>query len=425
MFISPILFTVSLAIAADVGEAQSHDWPQWRGANRDGVSKETGLLKKWPESGPPVAWTAKGLGGSYCTPSVAAGRVFGMGYVNDKEVIWALNEKDGSKLWEKEVAAKAGKFGHNTGSRSTPTVDGNLVYALGINGDLVCVKADTGDRVWAKSLPADFGGKMMSGWGWSESALIDGDRLICSPGNDKAAIVCLNKKNGETLWKSEIPNCGGAGYSSPVKAKLGNIEMYITLLGKSAGAVAVNAKDGKLLWRYAKVGNGTANIPTVIVRGDTVFCSSGYGTGAAVLKMSPEGKDGVKIDEVVFHPGKTLQNHHGGMLLIGDHVYLGHAHNNGFPTCVEFKTGKIVWQEDRGPGTGSAAFSAADGMLYVRYENGLMALIEANPKEYNLVSTFRIPNHSGLKSWPHPVIANGKLFIRDQEQMICFDVKAK
>jgi len=425
MICQSVFLVLSMVLPAADTEAAGFDWPQWRGPQRDGVSRETGLLKKWPADGPPIAWKATGLGGSYCTPSVAGGKVFGMGYVNDEEVIWAVSEKDGSQLWMKKVATKAGKFGHNTGSRSTPTVDGDRVYAVGINGDLICVKAADGETVWTKNYAKDFSGKMMSGWGYSESVLIDGDKVICTPGADKSAIVALDKKTGATIWQSEVAGAGGAGYSSIVKAQLGKVKMYVTLLGKTAGCVAVNADNGKLLWKYEKVGNGTANIPTVVVKDDTVFCSTGYGTGTAVLKMSPDGADGVKVEEIVFHPGKTLQNHHGGMVLIGDHVYMGHAHNNGFPTCVEFKTGKIVWQEDRGPGTGSAAFSAADGMLYVRYENGLMALIEANPKEYKLISTFRIPNHSALKSWPHPVIANGKLYIRDQDQLICFDVKAK
>jgi len=230
--------------------------------------------------------------------------------------------------------------------------------------------------------------------------------------------------DGKTVWMSEIAGHGGAGYSSIIKAKLGKTTMYATLLGKAGGAVAVNAADGKLLWKYAKMSNGTANIPTMLIRDEYVFTATGYGAGAAVLKMK-ETSSGIDVEEVIFHPGKTLQNHHGGMVLVGDHVYLGHAHNNGFPTCVEFKTGTIKWQEERGPGTGSAAIAAADGMIYLRYQNGVMALIEANPTKYNLVSSFKLPEPSSSPSWPHPVIANGKLIIRDQEKLMSFDIKAK
>ncbi len=398
------------------------DWPQWRGPNRDAVSKETGLLKKWPEKGPPIAWTATGLGGGYSTPSVAGGKIFGMSYRDGAEVVWAINEKDGKELWNKTIA-KAGRVGYGEGSRSTPTVDGDRIYCVGTTGDLVCLKADNGDVVWTKNYGKDFKGRMMSGWGYSESVLIDGDRVICTPGADKAAIACLNKMTGEVIWTSEIANCGGAGYSSIMPAQVGKTKLYITIMGRSSGCVAVDAKDGKLLWKYAKIGNGTANIPTVLVRDDIVFCSTGYGAGAAVLKMVGDSDGGVKVEEVVFHNGNSLQNHHGGMVLVGDHVYLGRGHNNGFPTCVEFATGKIAWKEDRGPGTGSAAIAYADGMIYLRYQSGLLALLEANPKEYKLVSSFKLPEPSNKPSWPHPVIANGKLYIRDQDKLICFNVK--
>ncbi len=426
MLSSTFLLALALSLpGADASDGSSqYDWPQWRGQNRDGSTKETGLLKKWPAEGPPVLWKATDLGGGYTSPSVANGRVFGMGYVGNDEVVWALHEKDGKQIWSKKFAAK-GKAGYNEGPRSTPTIDGDRLYAVGISGDLVCMKVADGDLVWQKNYKNDFAGKMMSGWGFSESVLIDGDHLLCTPGSDKAAIACLNKKDGSTVWSSEIKNGGGAGYSSIMKATVGKTKMYITLLGKSGGVVAVNAADGKMLWQYTKVANGTANIPTVLVRDDIVFCSTGYGTGTAVLKMTEEGPGKVKADEVIFHPGKTLQNHHGGMVLVGDYVYLGNAHNKGFPTCVEFKTGKIVWQEDRGPGGGSAAIAYADGMIYLRYQDGVMALIEANPKEYKLVSKFKLPDLSGKDSWPHPVIANGKLFIRDQDKMTCFDLKVK
>jgi outer membrane protein assembly factor BamB len=421
-------FIVALSLmspAADAASAASpNDWPQWRGQNRDAVSKETGLLKKWPDSGPVVVWKATGLGGGYSTPSVAGGKVFGMSYDGEDEVVWAISEKNGSPLWKTKIAAKV-KAGYNEGSRSTPTIDGDLLYCVGMGGDLVCLKTATGELVWQKNYAKDFKGRMMSGWGFSESPLVDGDNVICTPGGDTAALACLNKKTGATVWTAAVPMGGGAGYSSIVKAQVGQTKMYITLLGKSSGVVAVDASNGNLLWKYNKVANGTANIPTVIVRDNFVFCATGYGAGAAVLKMTEESTGSVKADEVIFHPGKELQNHHGGMVLVGDHVYLGNAHNNGFPTCVEFKTGKIVWHEDRGPGTGSAAIAYADGMIYLRYQNGVMALIKADPAKYELVSTFKLPDQSGKASWPHPVIANGKLFIRDQDKMVCFDLKSR
>lgn len=422
MSLSTLALAVSLALpGADA--PSKFDWPQWRGQNRDGISPETGLLRQWPKDGPTVAWKVSGLGGGYSTPSVAAGRIFGMGYQGDDEVVWALSEKDGSKLWTTKIAAK-GRAGHNEGPRSTPTVDGDRVYCVGISGDLICLTAEKGEIVWQKNYKTAFKGRMMSGWGFSESVLIDGDHLICTPGADATTIACLDKKDGKVVWTSEVANAGGAGYSSIMKAQVGKTKMYVTVLGKSGGVVAVNAKDGNFLWRYTKIANVTANIPTVLVRDDIIFCSTGYGAGAAVLRLVETSSGGVNAEEVNFMPGKEVQNHHGGMVLVGDHVYLGRGHNDGKPTCVEFKTGKTAWAEDRGPGSGSAAVAYADGMLYFRYQNGTMALIEANPKEYKLVSSFKLPEQSGRPSWPHPVIANGKLYVRDQDKLICFDVKA-
>ena len=404
------------------------DWPQWRGPNRDGTSPETGLLKRWPNEGPPLVWQAKELGGGYSTPSVAAGRIFGMSYRGADEVVWALRETDGKELWVRRIAAK-GKAPYNEGPRSTPTVDGDRVYALGISGDLVCLKADTGETVWSRNFDRDFGGSMMSSWGYSESVLVDGRCVICTPGGERKAavankaIVALDKRDGAEVWACDVPRGGGASYSSPIKAEAGGLTMYVTLLGKTGGVVGVRAKDGKLLWQYTRVSNSTANIPTVLFHDGYLVCSTGYPEGGyAVLRVVADGER-AHVDEVEHHPAKVLQNHHGGMVRVGDSVYLGRGQSSGLPTCVEFQTGRIVWKEERGPGTGSAAVAAADGMLYFRYEDGQMALLEATPKRCHMVSTFKLPDLSGKPSWPHPVIANGKLLIRDQDRLTCFNVK--
>src|SRR5262245_2770988 len=351
-------------VAATVSAA---DWPQWRGPDRTAVSAETGLIKKWPKDGPPLVYTVTGLGGGYGSPAVAAGKIFGMGKDGSKEYVWCRDEKDGSEIWKKEFASP-GKVGYDEGPRCTPTyhVDpkvGAVVYATGVGGDLVCLKADSGEKVWSKNFSKDFGGRMMSGWGYSESPLVDGGKLICTPGADNAALVALNTATGATIWKASIPKCGGAGYSSPVKATVGAVSMYITVMSKSGGVVAVNADNGKLLWQYKTVANGTANIPTVIVRGDLVWCSTGYREGgSALLKMTASG-DSVTVKELKYYDQK-LQNHHGGMVLVNDHVYFGADHSQGFPACVEFKTGEMKYKEQKGAGggNGSAAIAYADGM---------------------------------------------------------------
>ena len=420
---------LSLLLSAVVPSADdatpSFDWPQWRGPQRTGSSKETGLLKVWPEGGPTVVWKADKLGGGYSTPSVSGGRIFGMGYQGADEVVWALSEKDGSKLWEVKIA-KSAKVGYGEGSRSTPTVDGDLLYCVGAGGDLVCLKTADGAQVWSKNFGTDFKGKMMSGWGFSESPLIDGKLVLATPGSDDATIVAFDKKTGDTVWKAAVPKAGGAGYSSIVTATVGGKKLYLTIVGKSAGVIAVDDK-GAFQFRYERIANGTANIPTIVVRGNTIFASTGYGDGgSAVLKLAAKnGKIG--FEEIAYYPAKELQNHHGGMVLVGNYVYMGHGHNNGTPLCAEFATGKVVWKADRGvpKASGSAGVAYADGHIYMHYDNGIMALIEASPKAFKLISSFALPDQSNKKGWAHPVIANGKLIIRDQDKMVVFDLKAK
>jgi outer membrane protein assembly factor BamB len=407
--------------------ATAADWPQWRGPDRTAISKETGLLKKWTADGPPKAFTAKGLGGGYGSPIVVGGKIYGAGKEGGKEYVWCLSEKDGAEVWKKEFAAP-GKVGYDEGPRCTPTYHndpkfGAVLYVIGVGGELVCVKAADGEKVWSKNFGKDFGGRMMSGWGFSESPLIDGDKLIVTPGSDTAALVALNTATGETIWKSAIPGAR-AGYASPVKATLGKVSMYLTVLDKSNGVVAVNAADGKLLWKYAKIANGTANIPTVIVRDDLVWASTGYRDGgSALLKMTADGEK-VSVKELKYYD-QTLQNHHGGMVLVGDHVYFGANHGQGYPACVEFKTGEQKYKEAKGAGggSGSAAVAYADGMLYYHYQSGHVVLLEANPEEVKVAGTFKYPEPSRAAKWAHPVIANGKLYIRDQDKLHVYTVK--
>ena len=407
--------------AADSGKnvtLAKAEWPQWRGPNRDGISNETGLLTEWPVDGPKLLWQVEGMGKGYASVAIADGRLFTLGQVDKDTHLIALNAADGAKLW----SAPIGPGNPNC----TPTVDGDRVYALGREGDLVCCNVQTGDIVWRKNFGRDLGGKMMSGWGYSESPLVDGDRLICTPGAPDAEIAALDKRTGDVVWKSAAPadwggtkGKDGAGYSSVVVSHGAGVKQYVQLTGR--GVVGVAAADGKFLWAYNKIANGTANIPTPIPTGDLIFCSSGYGTGAALLKLVKDG-DGVKAEEMYFLKPDVLQNHHGGMVLVGDYVYCCHGHNNGFPMCIELKTGKRMWEQERGAGEGSAAVLYADGHLYFRYENGEMALIRAAPEKYELKSHFKLASVKG-RSWPHPVIVDGKLYIRDQDSLLCYDVK--
>jgi outer membrane protein assembly factor BamB len=395
------------------------DWPQWRGPDRSGVSSETGLLQEWPEGGPKLLWTADKIGSGYASVTISGNRIFTNTDRGGGQYVLCLNTKDGTEIWS-HMTRKGGN-----GARSTPTIDGDRLYVLATRGnqeaDIVCLSTKDGSEIWRRDFKKDFNGKMQTAWGYSESPLVDGDHLICTPGGSEATLVALDKKTGDTIWKAAVPGGDAAAYASAVIAEIGGVRQYVQLLEK--GIVGVRAKDGKFLWRYNRVANGTANIPTAIVKDDLIFCASGYNTGAALLQIVPDGS-GFKAVEKKFLPAREFQNHHGGMVLVGDYIYAGHGHNEGFPICIEFKTGKVMWKKDRGPGSGSAAVVYADGNMYFRYQSAAMALIEATPQGYKLKGTFKIPG-GATPSWAHPVVAGGRLYLRDQNKMFCYDVKAK
>jgi outer membrane protein assembly factor BamB len=331
---------------------------------------------------------------------------------------------NGRELWATSVGKSAENDGY-PGPRCTPTADADLVFALGSRGDLVCCRIATGEVVWRRNLPADFGGRMMSGWGYSESLLVDGDRLICTPGGDKAMLVALDRKSGQEVWRCTMPNIGdkgadGAGYSSIVISGGGGRKQYVQFTGR--GLIGVSANDSKFLWGYNKIANSVANISTPIFDGDFVFDSAAYQSGAVKLKLVATS-DGIKADEVYTLPSTTFQNHHGGMVLVGDYLYAGQGQMMGLPICIEWKTGHVVWGGDkRGPGEGSAAVTYADGRLYFRYEDGTVALLSASPDDYQLHGSFKIPGVT-QPSWPPPVIADGMLYLREQDALYCYKIK--
>ena len=434
MFSARMAMLLAAVVAATASAAKAQlkasigDWPGWMGADRTGVSQETGLLKQWPKDGPKLLWKVEDIGEGYSTPSIAAGKIFlisnrGM----NEEFALALNAKDGSKIWERLI----GKVGPNRGpqypgSRSTPTVDGDAVYVLGSDGNLACLDAAKGEVRWQKNFRTDFEGKD-GAWAYAESPLIDGDVLVCTPGGDKATLVALNKTNGEVIWKAVVPGGAGGGgrmrmsansaaYSSPIVATVGGVKQYIQIL--TGAMVGVAAKDGKLLWRYDKM-TGSTLCNTPLFHDGYVFASAlarGGFTGSVLLKLTATG-DSVKAEEV-FNT-KPLAVHHGGVVRVGDAVY--GTNQNGL-VCIDFKTGETKWQ-DRSVGKGSIA--AADGCLYVRSERGPIALVEATPTAYKEIGRFEQPDRSKKNSWPHPVIAGGRLYLRDQNVLLCYDVKSK
>ena len=415
------------ALAA--GKASSKQaWPQWRGPDRTGISAAEGLIDQWPEGGPKLLWKSSGVGSGYSSLAVIGDVIYTMGDQDKDQFVVAASRKDGKVLWRTKVGgAWVDQYG---GSRSTPTVSDGRVYALSTEGRLVALSAKDGKELWHKDLPKEYGARMAAGnnyeWKFSESPLIDGDRVLISPGMPNAAIVALNKKTGKELWRASYPNIGekgddGAAYSSIVVGHGAGVKQYVQLLGR--GTMGFDAKDGRFLWGYNQIANKVANIPTPVIHQDYVFTSTGYGTGSALLHLKKEGK-GVKAEEVYFLPGNELQNHHGGIILVDGYLYLGMAHNKGFPVCVDMKTGKKAWGPERNEGIGSAAISFADDHLYFRYQNGLMVLIEATPEGYREKGSFMIPDVKNF-SWSHPVIAYDRLYLREQDQLLCYQLTKK
>jgi len=422
----PFALVIVLCAIAPAPKAQigPNDWPQWRGQNRDGISPEKGLLKEWPKDGPPKVWMVQGCGGGYSSVAVAGGFIYGTGKLNDKECLWCRKEDTGEEIWNTPFADFR-KVGYEEGVRSTPSLANGRVYCVGVSGDLICASSEKGEILWQKRYVKDFGGGV-PGWGYSESVFVDGDKVICAPGSSKAAVVALSADKGEVLWQTEMKTPGGAqGYSSAVKTTVNKVEMYVTLLGKKGGVVGIDAKTGKLLWQYDKIMNGTANIPTPIVRGDLVWASTGYKDGgSALLQIVPDG-EGFKIEEKKYYTSEELQNHHGGMVLVGDHVFFGNRHGNGHPACVDFITGEILWKQTAGAGggQGSAAIAYADGNIYFNYQNGKVVMIAADPKKLDIKGSFDLPEWSKKNNWAHPTIANGRLYIRDQDKLHCYNVR--
>jgi outer membrane protein assembly factor BamB len=403
--IKALIVTAGIALLFGQVAAQSTgDWPQWRGANRDGISKETGLLKQWPADGPALLWKATGAGGGYSSFSVANNRLYTMGLRGNREFVVAFDVTTGKEVW---ATPHGGAFRNDRGDgpRGTPTIDGDRLYALGGNGDLSALETRTGKVIWTMNVLEKFGGSNIT-WGISESPLVIGEKVLVNAGGPGASIVALNKKDGTLVWKSQSDR---AGYSSAVPVQVGNQTQVVFFT--HTRAVGLDPKDGKLLWEYGRAANNVANAATPIVRGNRVFISSDYGTGAGLVEVSASG-----AREIYFT--KDMRNHHSSSILIGDHLY---GFSGGILTAMKFDTGEVAWK-DRSVGKGSIVF--ADGHLYALSENGVVGLVEATPTGYVEKGRFRIQQDS-LPTWAHPVVAGGRLFIRDQDTIYAYDVRAK
>ena len=400
------LATVAALMLVQHATAQTAaDWPQWRGPNRDGISKETGLLKQWPAEGPPLVWKASGAGRGYSSFSISNGKLYTMGLRGDREFVVAFDIATGKEAWATPHGS-AFRNDRGDGPRGTPTIDGDRVYALGGNGDLSALDARTGKIVWSKNVLKEFGGSNIQ-WGISESPLVLGNKVLVNAGGPGASMVALNKTDGAVIWKSQSDE---AGYSSAIPVDInGNTQVVFFTAQR---AVGLDARDGRLLWEYGKPANNVANVATPIVRANRIFISSDYGTGGGVVEIKPDNK----AQEIYFT--KDMRNHHSSSVLVGDYLY---GFSSSILTAMKFDTGEIAWR-DRSVGKGSLVY--ADGNLYCLSENGVVGLVEATPTGYKEKGRFRIQQGS-LPTWAHPVVAGGRLYLRDQDTIYAYDVREK
>jgi outer membrane protein assembly factor BamB len=405
----PLLIAPAFSRPALGAPANSFEWPQWRGADRSGVSRETGLLKSWPSAGPRTLWSVSNLGEGYGCMAIRGDRIYVQGVQGRDSAVFCLNRGDGKTLWTTALAARL-EQDRGSGPRGTPTLDDDRVLVLAENGELACLRPRDGTKVWRRNIVDEFHGHNPH-WLISESPLVDGEHVIVTPGGSNASIVAMDKASGKTIWTSQELS-DGPGYSSCVIGDVGGIRTIMALTDRAG--VGVRAGDGKLMWRYERVANRTANVATPIFHDNKVFYTSDYGTGCALLGLTAQNGT-VKAEEIYF--SRDMQNHHGGVVLYNGYLY---GYSSQILTCMEFNTGKVAWK-DRSVGKG--CLTCADGNLYLLSEDNVAGLAEATPEGYREKGRFSIPDQ-GRPSWAHPVVCGGQLYLRNQGWLACYDVRA-
>lgn len=413
---------ISLCFSSLPVTGSAADWPQWRGPQRDGNSKDTGLLKEWPAEGPKLLWQVNDIGDGYSTPIVVGDRIYLMSNNGmENEFVAAHSTKDGKVIW----TARVGNVGNPNQNppypkaRSTPTMDGNFLYALGSDGDIACLETKTGKIRWTKNIRKEFGG-VPGEWAYAESPLVDGDLVVVTPGGAEATMVALNKKTGALVWKSAIPGGDPAGYASAIVVQGGGRKQYVQLLTK--GIVGVDAKTGQFLWRYADAAKGPAQYFTPITRGEFVY-GGVLGIGGGMVRLKQDA-NGVAAEQVYLTRG--LPNGIGGAVLVGDHIYGTEAQRK--LVAADFATGKMRWEA---PDFGWGSIAAADGLLFLHLISGEVVLVDASADGFRQKGKFTPPNPPKKKqvgqfpeaAFSYPVIANGRLYIRDLGTLWVYDIK--
>ena len=394
-------------------QLQAADWPTWRGSDRDGHSSEAGLLKEWPTDGPKQEWHSSEAGLGYSSFSVVGDRLYTLGALDGVEYVMALNTADGSLVWKSPIGQKL-ENGWGGGPRSTPTVAGDLVVALGGRGGLYCVSAIDGAEKWSVELKTDLGGKVPN-WGYSESPLVDGDRVLCTPGGKGGTVAAFDLKTGEKIWQSSDVT-ENAHYSSIIAVEHFGQHQYIQLTQNKVFGLD---NDGNLQWDAEWPLGRTAVVPTPIYHNGDIFITSGYNAGCMLIRVDKDNN----VENI--YDNKMMKNHHGGVIRIGEHIY-GYSDGVGW-LCLDMQSGERVWNEKSKHGKGAIAY--ADGMFYCLDERkGSCVLIEASSDGWSERGRFTITPQTDQRSpkgkiWTHPVIANGKLYLRDQEIICCYDIR--
>jgi len=394
------------------GDGDGSDWMQFQGPNRNNKSSETGLLSQWPASGPRLLWTQQGLGEGYSSIACADGLLYTTGNVGHDTVIVAL-DTTGEIRWRIKNGP-AYRRSH-PGTRSTPTIREGLLYHENADGDVICVKAKTGDRVWSVNILDRFKGRNIR-WGLSESLLIDEGRVICTPGGEDVGVAALDAKTGKTVWM-----CTGInekpGYCSPIVFEYEGLRQIVTVMAESI--VGLNAENGKLLWKFRNPAKFDENITSPCYHDGHIFTSTRT-SGSRLLKIRVEG-DNASVEQAWAE--QEFQNHHEGIICL-DRCFCGACMTNRHAAwkCISFETGRFTHSC---PGIGRASLCYADGMLYLLNHHGKAALVKANTKAFDIVSSFEIPKQGRGPTWAHPVVAGGRLYIRHGDFLYCYDIKAR
>jgi outer membrane protein assembly factor BamB len=426
-----------LIVLLAVGPLSAADWPQWQGPERNAISKETGLRTSFPAEFSPV-WTFDGCGVGYSAPAIVGGRVYLLGATRRDDAVYeefaVALDADGKQLWRTTVAEYPEdillpNWGH--GPRGTPSIADGRLFGLGANGDLFALDVATGKPLWQTSLRNKLGGVIMGGkgdpknvWGYSESPLVDGGRVICTPGGPQGSVAALDAKSGSLLWQS-AGLTDPASYTSTVIANFGKAPQYVVLTSKRLAGL--RASDGEVLWQVEVPLNEVAIIPTPVIGQGEVYITSDYGAGCSLVKVS---QDGGQFKADIVYSNKVMMNHHGGVVLLNGYVYgwTGNSNSRGRWVCQELKTGDEAWTEEKAAKAGSVV--AAAGHLYCyTQEDGELVCIEANPAAWKETGRFTIPQRTELKSllgkvWAHPVISGERLYLRDQNLLFCYDLRA-